>query len=1009
MLAIEVNGALSDQCPADLERLVEVQAINVAMQELNLTGALGLRWKGVQTDFMRLEAGYTWSRQLRAAQAACAADPLALAALRERVRLLVQEASELLEPDASAGRALLCFVKARSQAMTALEALVPLSGTIAAELIPAADPDWASQLATVLVGWIESVHALKDWCGWQRIKRSGETLGLEKLLGALEQGLIDPASSVHVFQADYARWWIGLVVEATPQLRNFAAATHEKRIERFREIDKAMLGLASRLVRLRLSRHTRRDGAQRGDKEHLLLNHELQKRMRHLPVRQLMERMPKLMRQLTPCLMMSPLSVAQFLPADAEGVDLVIFDEASQIATWDAVGAIGRGAQVVVVGDPKQLPPTDFFQRQATGELDGDAGSDQQDLESVLDECMARGLPTVQLNWHYRSRHESLIAFSNHAYYESRLITFPSPSTDDRAVSLRYVQSGVYAKGGARTNLAEAQEIVEETVRQLERTLAGTSKRSIGIVTFNAAQQDLIENLLEDARRKNPALEAFFAEDARDPVMIKSLESVQGEERDVMLFSLTYGPDAAGKIAMNFGPLNNTGGERRLNVAVTRAREQLIVFSSLRAEQIDLARTNAQGVRDLKRFLAYAKHGARAMIAVDDGSVGDFDSGFEEAVAVRLTRLGWEVRPQIGVSGFRIDLGVVDPDAAGRFLAGVECDGATYHRSATARDRDRLRQTVLEGLGWTILRIWSTEWWANCSREMDRLDQQLKETLRLARLTRADRATMERGPAEMLTTDIEIIVPVPSDDRSLVHEMEPPNHQMKDGPALERIMNDYRAVTALATEETLSTNTEITTPPAASAACAVDTPLPSAAPDRFYDADYTNQLTAIVRELLIRQGPLREDRFVQAVARLHGFQRAGQTIRERALSVVPKAVIITEDWVGRFFWPIGSKPSEWSIFRAPPAGESRDPSELPIQELVVLARLCLSKNAHLSHAEAYLAANLAMRDACGLKRLGEQASARCGAAIQAVRGTPFPVTVPFLVGLRLGNENGNVN
>jgi very-short-patch-repair endonuclease len=740
ILAAEANGALSGECLEDLDRLVEIHAITAAIQAMPVAGLIGHRWKGVQTNFAELEAGYAWSRHLRSAQAACATYPLSLAALRERVRLLIVEASDLLEPQAASGRALHGFLDARSQAMAALESLVPLCGAIPAELIPQSEPDWASRLAAVLAGWTDSIRGLKDWCGWQRIKHAGMALGLEKLPMALEQGLFNPVDAIRVFEADYARWWIGLTVEETAVLRNFAAATHEKRIERFREMDQAMLGLASRLVRLRLSRNTQRDGAQRGDKEHLLLNHELQKRMRHLPVRQLMDRMPRLMRQLTPCLMMSPLSVAQFLPADAASVDLVIFDEASQIATWDAIGAIGRGSQVVVVGDPKQLPPTDFFQRQLSDGQDSEIATDQQDLESVLDECLGRGLPTVQLNWHYRSRHESLIAFSNHAYYGGRLVTFPSPATEDRAVSLRHVANGVYAKGGARTNLVEAQEIVAETVRQLERSLAGTSKRSIGIVTFNAAQQDLIENLLEDARRKNPALEPFFAEDASEPVMIKSLESVQGEERDVMLFSLTYGPDDAGKIAMNFGPLNNTGGERRLNVAVTRAREELIVFSSLRPDQIDLARTNAQGVRHLKQFLAYAEHGARAMIAVDEGSVGDFDSGFEEAVAIRLRRLGWEVRPQIGVSGFRIDLGVVDPDAQGRFLAGVECDGATYHRSATARDRDRLRQNVLEGLGWTILRIWSTDWWTNPERETERLHATLNACLEMNRRSRPDSA-----------------------------------------------------------------------------------------------------------------------------------------------------------------------------------------------------------------------------------------------------------------------------
>ncbi len=917
LLALEMRGTDTGLGVAEFDRLIEMQAIKTAVRALPLDTVLGQRWKALETDFGQIESGYAWSRTLRVAQAACATDALSLSAMRERIRLLMREASELLEPTAHVGRTLTSLIEARDQTLAALDQLIPLCGTNPSALVPATEPGWTDQLTEILGGWIESIRGLKDWCSWQRMHHVATGLGVDALLVALELGLIDPADLPRVFEADYARWWIGLVVEATPELRTFAAATHEKRIERFREIDQAMMGLATRLVRLRLSRNTQRDGAERGDKEHLLLNRELQKRMRHLPVRQLMGGMPRILRQLTPCLMMSPLSVAQFLPADAAGVDLVIFDEASQIATWDAVGAIGRGQQVVVVGDPKQLPPTDFFQRQVDDEQGNTIAPELQDLESVLDECLGRGMPTVQLNWHYRSRHESLIAFSNHTYYGGRLVTFPSPSTQDQAVSLRYIRQGVYAKGGARTNLAEAQAIVAETLRRLERSLAGQPRRSIGIVTFNAAQQDLIENLLEDARRKNPALEPFFSEEGGEPVMIKSLESVQGEERDVMLFSLTYGPDAAGKIAMNFGPLNNAGGERRLNVAVTRAREELIVFSSLRAEDIDLARTNAQGVRDLKRFLAYAEHGARAMIAVDDGSVGDFDSGFEEAVAIRLRRLGWDVRPQIGVSGFRIDLGVVDPDAQGRFLAGVECDGATYHRSATARDRDRLRQNVLEGLGWTILRIWSTDWWTNPEREMTRLHAALTARLDAVRLAR---------PA--------------------------------DAPTIEE------------TQET------VPQPECVAAGTAASAGLDAA---QFYSPGYQPLLQAMVLALLQEQAPVRDDILVLQIARAHGFQRAGADIRARVLSAVPVNCRITREAVGDFLWAVDKVPAQHAAFRKPAIGAMRDPAEIAMEELVVLARAELAR----SHDDETVLTG--MRNACGMSRLRDRSRSRCLEAIAAAR------------------------
>jgi superfamily I DNA and/or RNA helicase len=319
----------------------------------------------------------------------------------------------------------------------------------------------------------------------------------------------------------------------------------------------------------------------------------------HLPLRQLLQEIPSVVLRLTPCLLMSPLSIAQYLSADTANFDLVVFDEASQIPVWDAIGAMARGKQVVMVGDPKQLPPTNFFSR---GDADDDDDVSEGDLESILDECLGASLPTRNLSWHYRSRHESLIAFSNHRYYAGGLVTFPSPLTEDRAVSFHLVK-GRYEKGGARINKPEAQALVADLVGRLKSPGFRQSGLTIGVVTFNSEQQSLIEDLLDDERRMDPELEHYFAEEQLEPVFVKNLESVQGDERDIMYFSITYGPDIAGAVSMNFGPLNRDGGERRLNVAVTRARHELRVFSSLCGEQMDLSRTKAAGVRDLKHFL----------------------------------------------------------------------------------------------------------------------------------------------------------------------------------------------------------------------------------------------------------------------------------------------------------------------------------------------------------------------------------------------------------------------
>jgi hypothetical protein len=936
-LAVEAVGSVGSDVAADLETLVEMQDIETAVGAVGtqLASQLGARWRGLETDFARLERGYEWARSLRAAAAVCATDPQALVALRGQLRGLVVDGADLLAPTGAVGATLTRLRQAWADAGQAMNALAGLSGADPATILDPARGDWATALAHHLRGWTDSARHLRDWCAWRGVAQRADALGLLPLLAAMEDGLVAPTDAARVFETNFARWWVGLAVEASARLRGFVAAVHEKRIERFRALDGRMLELATRLARARLAGAIPGQAQRERDPEYRLLTRELAKKQRHLPVRQLATQMPNALRRLTPCLMMSPLSVAQYLPADAPPFDLVVFDEASQIPTWDAIGAVGRGRQVVVVGDPKQLPPTRFFER-AIPDGDGETVDvEVQDLESILDECLGTGIPSIELTWHYRSRHESLIAFSNHAYYGGRLVTFPSPVTSDRAVSFRHVADGLYARAGARTNQPEARAVVAEAISLLRRCLTEGASRSLGIVTFNSEQQALIENLLDDARREDPSLEPFFSDDAAEPVLIKNLESVQGEERDVMLFSLTYGPDSSGRVAMNFGPLNQSGGERRLNVAVTRAREALVVFGSLRPEQIDLARTSAIGVAHLKQFLGFAHHGARAFATTATGPLGDHESPFEAAVAERLRARGWIVHPQIGVSGFRIDLGVVDPDAPGSFLAGVECDGATYHRGATARDRDRLRQAVLEGLGWNILRIWSTDWWTNAPREVDRLHAILEATLQTNRSRRAD------APPASAESEPEALYP------SVLADLP------EDKPPAEAEEDQRRLVVGEA---------ESTEP--------LD-------PTQFYEPAYRPRLSALIVAAL-HEGPMRQDRLVQRIARAHGFQRAGREIHECVTAAIPETCARTVEDVGTFVWPPCSDPAAVTSFRRPLGQAQRDPTDVPLEELVALARECLAR---VGDTEAAL---LLMRDACGLKVLRAPSRERFRQAVLAV-------------------------
>jgi very-short-patch-repair endonuclease len=414
---------------------------------------------------------------------------------------------------------------------------------------------------------------------------------------------------------------------------------------------------------------------------------------------------------------MSPLSVAQFLTPGRMSFDLLVMDEASQIQPVDALGAIARCRQVVVVGDERQLPPTKFFAKMTGGQAEDDDGEGAQvaDIESILGLFSARGLPQRMLRWHYRSRHQSLIAVSNSQFYENKLFIVPSPYTQKAGMGLRFhhVPNGVFDSGGTGTNAVEARTVAEAIIRHA-KTHPGLS---LGVATFSVSQRRAIQDELEVLRRLNPDTEDFFHAHPSEPFFVKNLENVQGDERDVIMISVGYARNAQGYMAMRFGPLGADGGERRLNVLISRAKRRCEVFSSITDEDIDLERAKGKGVFAFKLFLHYARTGR---LSVAQSSGREADSIFEEQVASALQSRGYQVHPQVGIAGFFIDLAIADPERPGRYLIGIECDGAAYHSSRSARDRDRLRQAVLEDHGWVIHRIWSTDWFQRPQEQLER-------------------------------------------------------------------------------------------------------------------------------------------------------------------------------------------------------------------------------------------------------------------------------------------------
>ncbi len=811
---------------------------------------------------------------------------------------------------------------------------------------------------------------LRQWTAWQGAQRRAANLGLGGLAAALRTSELPPHEAVARFRIAYARWWLAIAVDNSAALRGFQRFRHEGAIDDFRRLDDLARKAAPPRI-LGAIHHGLPTGEEVARKSELgLLRHQMGLKRPSRSIREMIAAMPESFGKLAPCLLMSPLSIAQYLPAGQSPFDVVVFDEASQIATWDAIGAIARGKQTIIVGDPKQLPPTNFFGKAITDDDNEEIEDFDKDLESILDEATAAGLPTIQLNWHYRSRHESLIAFSNRCYYGNELVTFPAAEAEDRGVSLMVVNDALYDRGNTRTNQLEAEAIVADAVARMKRCMLRpeSERLTYGVVTFNSQQQALIQDLFDEALRDAPELEWFFADERIEPTAVKNLENVQGDERDVMYFSITFGRDAAGKFPVDFGAINRDGGERRLNVAVTRARRTLLVYASFLPEQLRAERSNARGVHDLKAFLEYAHKGQEGEAARADGPARTTDSPLEKAVAEALERRGWRVDAHVGVSGFRVDLGVVHPDRPGVYLAGIECDGDTYHRLAAARDRDKTRQQVLANLGWRIVRVWSPDWWHDPDTAIAELHRRLKSLLEASRGSAI--AAGGTPPPDAAAT------PNLGDMRSLARLT--PRLQDRDGPRI-----DARSTTSV--EEPFDTSPpagqprrlDANAPPPTYRVASLDDV--SANQPRFFDTDYSRDIRRMALAVVEAESPVRDDVVARRVARAHGFPRTTAKISERVLSLIPELVATEED-VGRFLWA-GDPTSGTIPFRQPgPEGDRRSIDEIAIEELAGLFQ------SRPDIADANDPA-LAMAKEIGLTRIAKPARERLEAAIQLATGS----------------------
>ncbi|MBI4728048.1 MAG: DUF3320 domain-containing protein [Acidobacteria bacterium] len=688
---------------AGWKREADLVAESLAQCQEADSSALGPGYAGLETDWDSLDRALAWTVELR---------DLTEGAVRQRTaeRLLRSQ----IEPDAIAA-ALATWRKACDEIASLF--VEPRSEELAKDL----DASFGDGRA-LLEELSETIADVQEWVAFSANRDRLNQEGLEPVVAFCTDQKVSSPQVAQVVERSLLEGWIDEVLRLRPGFRMTARKDREACVQEFRELDQALV--ASTVSRVMEACNRGRPQTTVGVAG--IIAREAEKKRRHMPIRRLIGESAPVAQALKPCLMMSPLTVSQFLMPDVS-FDTVIFDEASQVTPADAINAIYRGRQIIVAGDQKQLPPTSFFEKVAL-DGDGDEWEEEQfdDFESVLDLCKGSGgLRALPLRWHYRSQHEALITFSNYAFYDGSLVTFPSAieTAPDVGVQLFCVK-GVYRRGGPRDNLIEADKVVERVLFH-----ARTHPHlSVGVVAFSESQAAAIEVALERERKRHPDLDSFFADDRLHGLFVKNLENVQGDERDIIIFSVGYGPDEAGKFTLQFGPLNKPGGHRRLNVAITRARRRVEVVSSVTSGDFG-GSLNNPGIRHLKRYLDYCERGSPALALDVNEQCRDVESPFEASVAQVIRGLGYDIVPQVGCAGYRIDLAIRHPERPGSYALGIECDGAMYHSSKVARDRDRLRHAVLEGLGWRLYHIWGTAWYRDQEREKTRLEEAIRSAI----------------------------------------------------------------------------------------------------------------------------------------------------------------------------------------------------------------------------------------------------------------------------------------
>lgn len=788
--------------------------------------AFGSLWRSAKSDWDALGRIIEWDSQCRDAEVPWDhRGILARLGGAEALQAPLRTVSARLKPTAGRLQELATFLSLDPRAAF---------GTASLNEVPIAE--WIGRLER----WQRDPESLSRWIGYQMRRRRLEEAGLEAIVSAIDENRVAASTAVGQFQVAYYQALIRDIFRTHRDLAEFDGRSFDQWIAEFRALDQQRIEMVRGEV---AAAHYDAIPRHATGGEMAVLRREIQKKRSHRPIRQLIKEAGTALLAIKPVFMMSPISVAQYLEPGSVTFDLLLIDEASQVSPVDALGAMARASQVVVVGDDRQLPPTRFFSKMLDEDDTLGDGDDLNaaDMESILGLCVAQGMSQRMLRWHYRSRHHSLIAVSNREFYDSRLFVVPSPTTITATHGLHFhhIKEAVFDRGNTATNRVEARAIAEAVIDHARRS----PDRSMGVGAFSVAQRDAIRDELEVLLREHEELGSFFSPGRPEPFFVKNLENIQGDERDVIFISVGYARDASGYLGMNFGPLSSAGGERRLNVLISRARERCEVFSSITADDIDLQRAKSRGAAAFKTFLRYA---ATGILDAQAPTGGDFDSDFEKQVAVAIEGHGFEVHRQVGTAGFLIDLAIVDPVMPGRYLLGIECDGATYHSARSARDRDRLREAVLRDRGWKIHRVWSTDWFHRPAEQLRKI------------LGAIDQARIQWDSDEQVRVDA-------ADD---LEDIQDGNAEIDRGQESEPTIGEMSFPWAIPYVESRQ---EVPS----------GTPIPETSP---------SILEGIVVAVVQVEGPIHKDEIARRLTSLWGLQRTGVRIAEAALKAVDAGI-----------------------------------------------------------------------------------------------------------------------